>query len=320
MAEIVCPHCHSSVPRDGAFCAGCGSYVGSGDPERVHAYATTAERDAQFDPELPAELGLLVEPPAAVHRPDPPRSRPGTNGDPPWRERAYGDPPARRRRRVPLPRLGSLGSLARRARCGARRLGALPVGVGVVVLGLLASGGVLYGLGAFAGDAGAKRATVPPRLVTPAKVSVSCAAPPSVDGAGDKVTFGRRHLVDGDTATAWRCFGTGHGQRATLRFDRPVRVTRLALVPGWATRDAASGANRFTQNGAPRTVTWILGGRHVPQRLGKPRPGWSSVDLAAPVTVRKVTLRVGDVRNGRSRNTVAVSEIRVYALAADSSS
>ncbi|MBO0830092.1 MAG: hypothetical protein J2P24_20150, partial [Streptosporangiales bacterium] len=210
-----------------------------------------------------------------------------------------------------------LGGLPARTRALVRRLGPMPVTVAIVVLALLASGGLLYSVGAFRRHTAPERrperhAVAAVRVLAPSKYSASCSAPASVDSAGHPVTFGAGHLVDGKTSTAWRCPGDGRKQRVTLTFAKPVQVTRLALVPGWAARDRTSKANRFAENGAPTAVTWYVGTTPVKQSLGTPHPRWATQQLRTPLTSRTVTLTIDDVRKGDRRAMVAVSEIRVY--------
>ncbi|HEX6446865.1 MAG TPA: zinc ribbon domain-containing protein [Streptosporangiales bacterium] len=348
MAEIVCPHCHASVPRDGAFCPQCRSFIGrSAGGEYEPAVAVAAAGEADAVQESGARAGAARAAVAKDLFEEAVRSSMAASG--PTRERARDRaaeaeddgpdpypsdtelaPPGERRRRRTAPRLPETGerpgALARaivwlvrlpaRTRTSARRLGPMPVTVAVVVLALLASGGLLYSVGAFdrqpaSGQRSGQHAAAVHAL-TPATYRVSCSAPPSVDSAGNRVTFGAGHLVDGRTTTAWRCAGDGHSQRVTLTFARPVRVSRLALVPGWATKDRTSKANRFAENGAPTVVTWYVGTTPVKQRLGKPHPRWAVQRLQTPITSRTVTLTIDAVRKGNLRATVAVSEVRVY--------
>ncbi|MGH3503256.1 MAG: discoidin domain-containing protein [Nocardioidaceae bacterium] len=191
----------------------------------------------------------------------------------------------------------------------ARRLGALPVTVGLVVVALLASGAVVYLSGAPRADD--HRRARPVHALTPTAYKVSCAAKPSVNAAGHRVTFGAAHLFDGKRSTAWRCAGNGHGQQVTITFARPVQVTSLALVPGWARTDPTNGANRFAENGAPRTVTWSLDGRTVRQHIGKPKPTWFSTSVRPAAHARTIVLAIDRIRKGNRRAMVAISEIRV---------
>lgn len=166
------------------------------------------------------------------------------------------------------------------------------------------------GVGAFSAVRRRRRSAA--RALVPASYKPSCAAKPSVTAGGDKVTFGAGHLVDGKTRTAWRCSGDGSEQRVTLRFDRRVEVTKVALVPGWATKDKTSKADRFEENGAPTAVTWRFDDSSVRQKIAEPRPEWAGLTLKAPVTSETVTLTIDSIRKGNRKAMVAVSEVRVY--------
>lgn len=361
MAEIVCPHCHATVPRDGAFCPRCRSFIGSGvaaegAPRRTAEPAAVTGRRAESVAEESAAESVSVsstdtatghtevrdvveeavrtsmaarrggrialddEPDddpypsdSAVAR----RRRPSTPGAPRSRRPAGnagtrqtgtdGDTP-------PLARFVAwVLAVPGRVRATTRRLGALPVVVLVVVLALLASGGLLSAVGAFDRRPDTKPvAKNPVRVLAPASFKASCAAGPSTTAAGKKVTFGAKHLVDGETTTGWRCAGDGSKQQVTFSFAKPVEVTKVALVPGWATKDPTSKANRFAENGAPTAVAWRFDKSSVKQRIGKPKPAWATMTLDAPVTTHRVTMSIDTVRKGERKATVAVSEIRIY--------
>ena len=90
-------------------------------------------------------------------------------------------------------------------------------------------------------------------------VAASCQAPPSVDDSNVSVTYEPRRTVDGDPGTAWRCVGDATGQSLTFRLvnvgaDGIVR--RVALIPGYAKRDGATGRDRFVENRRVTQVQW----------------------------------------------------------------
>lgn len=336
MAEIVCPHCHSTVPRDGAFCARCRSFITS---------SAAGEQQEDADEAAPAAAAVRQGPSSAKDVVgEAVRSSMATSGRGSWELLSEtGDDPAdpypsdtelrrgepKRRPRAghsatmpdagakellpPLTRgVALLVALPGSLRTACRRLGALPVTVFVAVLALLGSGGLLHAVGAFDESlAAAPDPDTPAKVLSPSSYKASCAAGPSVDAAGEKVTFGAAHLFDGKTRTAWRCAGDGSKQRVTLSFARPVRVTRVAVVPGWATKDKTSKADRFAENGAPRVVTWRFDETSVRHRIGKPRPAWAGLPLDSPARTKTVALRIDAVREGDRRAMVAVSEIRV---------
>ncbi|MQA79548.1 MAG: hypothetical protein GEV10_13905 [Streptosporangiales bacterium] len=350
------------MPRDGAFCPRCRSFIGSGvaaegaSRRTVEPAAVTGRRAEALAEESTAEpvsagpqdtgtrhtevrdvveeavrssmatkrgnrIALDDDPgddpypsDSAVAR----RRRPAGAGSPRSRRPGGSDgtrmPPGRDDGPPPLARFVAwILAVPDRVRTTSRRLGALPVVVLVVVLALLASGGLLYAVGAFDSRPDTKPvAKSPVRVLAPASFKASCAAKPSTTAAGKKVTFGAKHLVDGETTTGWRCPGDGSRQQVTFSFAEPVEVTKVALVPGWATKDPTSKADRFAENGAPTAVAWRFDKTSVKQRIARPEPAWATMTLDAPVTTRAVTMSIDAVRKGERRAMVAVSEIRIY--------
>jgi hypothetical protein len=99
-----------------------------------------------------------------------------------------------------------------------------------------------------------------PGLLDPAGVEASAWAEPSRDGAGSTVTFEAGNVVDGLADTAWRVEGDGVGHTLTVRFDRPVHLTAIGLLPGYAKVDQVSGVNRFRQNRRVTAATYNFDG------------------------------------------------------------
>jgi hypothetical protein len=104
------------------------------------------------------------------------------------------------------------------------------------------------------GGGGATSTSAPPvstgpgTAQRPSTVSATGTAPPGVDSAGNSVSYAASNLIDGNPTTAWRVAGDGRGTVITLRFDRPVKVTSLGFVTGYAKTDTADGTDRFRQN------------------------------------------------------------------------
>lgn len=333
MAEIVCPHCHATVPRDAAFCPGCRSLIGTGGGGSKEQLLVPAGKAAAEGPDTTAKDVVEEAVRASMAAPKPATGQRSQSGgtdpvDPyPTDERprrAAPRPQAPRAKAEPAASGDGAGTALARAvaflvavpgtvKATARQLGALPVAVLIVVFALLGSGGLLYSVGAFESRSAAEpRQVGKAQLLTPASHEVTCAAKASVTAAGKRVTFGAKHLFDGDPKTAWRCAGDGSKQRVTLSFGKPVRVSKLALVPGWATKDPTSHADRFRENGAPTAVTWRFDKTAQRQRIGTPKPSWATVRVDPTVRTTSVTLVIDAVRKGERRAMVAVSEMRVH--------
>jgi hypothetical protein len=86
------------------------------------------------------------------------------------------------------------------------------------------------------------------KALRPVDATASSFANPSRDGTGRLLTFDAANTIDGNPATAWRVKGRGVGETLAVAFDRPVHLTSIGMVPGWAAIDDVSRANRFVEN------------------------------------------------------------------------
>lgn len=151
-------------------------------------------------------------------------------------------------------------------------------------------------------------AATTPLPVQPESVTASCTAPDGVDAAGTRTTFRPANLLDGDPATAWRCPSDTAGQRLRFRFAEPVVLRRVALVPGYAKTDPATGEDRFTQNHPVTRARWSYGGEIRVQEIADPsRTGQAlALEPAEPVTeVELVVEAIGPA----PRPYVAISDV-----------
>ncbi|GAB4007690.1 discoidin domain-containing protein [Nocardioides ultimimeridianus] len=107
-------------------------------------------------------------------------------------------------------------------------------------------------------------------------------APASTDLAGRPVTFASSHLIDGDTQTAWRVAGDASGEAITITFDRPVTLTSVGLVNGYA--KAYPGYDGYRLNRRITEVRWTFeDGTSVTQHL-RQRRSMQSVPVSAGPT------------------------------------
>ena len=146
--------------------------------------------------------------------------------------------------------------------------------------------------------------------------SASCQSERSVDAAGHAVTYEPAHIYDGDTSTAWRCDGSGVGQRFTIELPEETAIGEVGLVPGYAKTDPRSGVDRYAENNRITRVRWLFGdGSSVTQRLD------GSADMRDLQTIRipkamtdQVVIEILSSTRG-PRDTVAISDVRIGAIA-----
>ena len=147
-----------------------------------------------------------------------------------------------------------------------------------------------------------------PVRLRPAEVGASATAGPSVDGAGQTVTFEAANVVDGRPDTAGRVDGDGAGQTLTFRFDQTVHLHAIGLLPGYAKIDPVSGTNRFSQNRRVTTATYHLDGSPpVAVRFtDAPDLQWIEVDAETTAVVVEIT----GTTEAAERDYTAVSEVQ----------
>ncbi len=162
-----------------------------------------------------------------------------------------------------------------------------------------------------AATTGATAASVPATAakLTPSSVEATATAPPGTDARGAVVTYAAANLVDGDPTTAWRVPGPGQGVVLTLRFDKPVIVTRIGLIPGYAKVDPADGSNRFFQN---RRVHRVRYGAVGVSREASfvDQPELQTVDITSKPST-EVTVEILESTAPGDRDFTAISEIEV---------
>jgi hypothetical protein len=158
----------------------------------------------------------------------------------------------------------------------------------------------------------AERYAGPVDAVTVAGATATCQTANSVDAAGNPTSYEPAKAFDSDISTAWRCDGSGQGQRFTVRLPSEVVVAEVGLVPGYAKTDPASGVDRYAENNRITKVRWRFDdGTTIVQKMSG-NPGDRSMrTIRVPETAtRSVVIEILASQPG-PRNTVAISEIRV---------
>lgn len=141
--------------------------------------------------------------------------------------------------------------------------------------------------------------------------AASCTAPPAVDGAGHRVTYGVRNALDGAPDTAWRCQGRAVGATLTFRLPHEVRVAAVGLVPGYAKTDPVTAVDRYAQDNRVTKVRWTIGDRSIVQRLS-PDPSDRTLRLLRVPLTRADHVRLTILSTARgSLDITAISEVRI---------
>ncbi|HEX5771599.1 MAG TPA: hypothetical protein VFY11_11595 [Nocardioidaceae bacterium] len=154
----------------------------------------------------------------------------------------------------------------------------------------------------------------PVNAVGVARSSATCQSAASVDAAGNPVTYQPARAHDSDLTTAWRCDGSGVGQRITLELPRQQALAEVGLVPGYAKTDPANGVDRYAENNRITRVRWRFDdGATFVQRMSADPGDRSMRTMRIPVTeTSRVVIEILGSQRG-PRDTVAISEIRVAA-------
>ncbi|MEX0991493.1 MAG: discoidin domain-containing protein [Actinomycetota bacterium] len=106
-------------------------------------------------------------------------------------------------------------------------------------------------------------ATPTPIVGVPVTISraVASGSAPNVTGAGgETITYGPELAIDGRNDTAWCVPGPGLGEFITVKFNQPVSVTRIEILPGYDKIDGYTGQDRFEENRKITDVTYGLRG------------------------------------------------------------
>jgi hypothetical protein len=165
----------------------------------------------------------------------------------------------------------------------------------------------------------------------PARVWASSTLPPQ-----GSVTYEAANAFDGDRTTAWveGAEGLGDGEALHVRFDRPVTVEALTLVPGYT-----KNPHTFTANAVPRSISFssdTTSSRHLlpfdvtfhsnlAETIASTHPSYCRHTAAAinveatriilfgePRTGRQFSIAVRQALPGHAHQDVAVSEVVLF--------
>jgi hypothetical protein len=147
------------------------------------------------------------------------------------------------------------------------------------------------------------------------EVEVPATAPASADLSGRPVTFGAHNLVDGDLQTAWRMAGDGAGGSITLTFARPVTLTSVGLINGYAKK--YPGYNGYWLNRKVTQVRWTFeDGSTVTQDLRRVTRMQTIPVHPGPTSSLKIDIVTTVPSNkANSRDYTAISELALVGSA-----
>lgn len=175
---------------------------------------------------------------------------------------------------------------------------------------------------AAAASTSAEVPATPPELIRPMDVKTNCVqAEDGSDSNGTKYTYEAGKAFDGDPVTAWRCqWKETDGQSITAKFEHPMLVTSVGLIPGYAKTDI-DGSDRFAQNRKITRVRWEFSdGTSVKQQVPVSR---SLATIKVNVVTDSVTMVIETTepgvsivnRNGQRQDAfnglISVSEIQI---------
>jgi len=78
-------------------------------------------------------------------------------------------------------------------------------------------------------------------------IRTSHTAAEAEDACGNTITYEPENAVDGSPTTAWKVGGTGVEEWIELKYDKPIEVSRVGIIPGYDKIDPCDGTDRFNQ-------------------------------------------------------------------------
>jgi S1-C subfamily serine protease len=151
------------------------------------------------------------------------------------------------------------------------------------------------------------------KMQRPSRVSASGIAPSGRDSQGNIVSYEPGNAVDGQSETTWRVAGDGTGQFLLLEFSRPIRVSEVRMIPGYAKVDPSDGTDRFTQNRRVQRVRFEFSDGSSSEASFADSRDMQSAQVKPAVTtfVRIVILQTTPPGAGDGRDFTPISEVAV---------
>lgn len=141
-------------------------------------------------------------------------------------------------------------------------------------------------------------------------VEASTTGAPSTDASGNPVTYDAANVLDGDPNTAWRTAWDYNDPYLLIRFDQPVEIQSVGLIPGYAKKDPATGTDRFKQNLRVAYATWTFSDGTDWRQEPTDDPTMQTIPVSGNVTWIRLTIWPRDYWEVDSEN-VAISDIQL---------
>jgi WD40 repeat protein len=142
------------------------------------------------------------------------------------------------------------------------------------------------------------------------------------DGCGNKVSYEPEKVMDDEPTTAWKVGGDGAGEWIELKYDKPIEVSRVGIIPGYAKTDPCEGTDRFYQYRVVKNVKIEFSDGSSVEKSFRQRPQMQFVDVPDTKT-SSVRVTIQDtyppatnkpyygLPYGETFETAAISEIEV---------
>lgn len=160
-------------------------------------------------------------------------------------------------------------------------------------------------------DAGEARPSFGPARTTgagPARLAPVNVVSSSIS-MSQRVSYSPWNVVDGDPGTGWQVSNGGPGEWIELRFDHPVTLSRLGVVPGYDKNLPDRVGDRWPLNNRISEAEIAIEGRSFNAHFSDTRPmQWH--DLGGAVT-RWVRITIVSVYPGARWYDTVISEVQV---------
>jgi CHAT domain-containing protein len=151
-------------------------------------------------------------------------------------------------------------------------------------------------------------------------ITASNAVDSAKNGCNETVEYKLANLVDGRGDTTWQVAGTGVGEWIELKYDEPIKVGRVGIIPGYDKTDPCDGTDRFYQMYVVRKARFQFsdGSRIEEDFERKPKMQFVNVPDTETISIRITILdtyppgeKPGESPYDYTLGKAAISEVKV---------